>query len=60
MDVGQDQIREVMRELGSRGGSARAKNLSAAERRRIAIKASKAAAEARKKKARERKRTQNV
>jgi hypothetical protein len=37
--------------LGRAGGIARAKNLSKEERREIAIKASKAAAQARKKKA---------
>jgi len=43
-------------ELGRRGGQARAKALSADERKAIAEKASKAAARARKRKAKERKR----
>jgi len=42
-------------ELGRRGGQARAKALSAHQRKAIAEKASKAAARARKRKARERK-----
>ena len=53
MDV--EAFREAMREIGSRGGQARAKNLSAAERRRIALKASRAAAKARSQRAKEKK-----
>ena len=45
---------EAAAELGRIGGKTRAANLSAEERRRIAIKASKAAAKARTLKARER------
>jgi hypothetical protein len=47
--------RQAAVELGRIGGKTRAKNLSAEERRRIAIKASKAAAKARTLKAKERK-----
>ena len=50
-----DLISKVMTEMGRRGGKARAKALTAKQRRESAIKASKAAAEARKRKARERK-----
>ena len=46
---------EIAAELGRIGGKTRAANLSAEERRRIAIKASKAAAKARTRKARARK-----
>lgn len=46
-------------ELGRIGGKTRAANLSAEERRRIAIKASKAAAKARTQKAKERKAAQS-
>jgi hypothetical protein len=46
-------------ELGRIGGKTRAANLSAEERRRIAIKASKAAAKARTQKAKERKSVQS-
>lgn len=46
---------EAAVELGRIGGKTRAANLSAEERRRIAIKASKAAAKARTLKAKERK-----
>jgi hypothetical protein len=46
---------EAAAELGRIGGKTRAANLSAEERRRIAIKASKAAAKARTLKAKERK-----
>lgn len=51
----QNTINQVMRELGSRGGKARAENMTAKERRESAIKASKAAAAARSKKAKGRK-----
>jgi hypothetical protein len=47
--------RQAAVELGRIGGKTRAKNLSAEARRRIAIKASKAAAKARTLKAKERK-----
>jgi hypothetical protein len=46
---------EAAAELGRIGGKTRAANLSAEQRRRIAIKASKAAAKARTQKAKERK-----
>ena len=52
--VDREAFRQAMIEIGRKGGQARAENLSAAERKRIAIKASKAAASARKKKARQR------
>jgi hypothetical protein len=55
-DVADETIREVMRTLGSRGGLTRAKNMTAKERRASALKASKAAAAARTKKARQKKR----
>ena len=48
--------KKMLRELGRIGGKTRAENLTAAERRSIARKASKAAAEARMKKAQERQR----
>jgi hypothetical protein len=51
----QELISKVMSEMGRRGGQARAKALTAKQRRDSAIEASKAAAKARKKKARERK-----
>lgn len=51
-----DLISKVMSEMGRRGGQARAKALTAKQRRESAIKASKAAAKARIKKAQERKR----
>jgi hypothetical protein len=44
-----------MKTLGRRGGIARAKSLSPAERRKSALKASKAAAKARTKKAKQQK-----
>jgi hypothetical protein len=50
-----DLIRKVMSEMGKRGGHARAKALTAKERKESAIKASKAAAKARTRKAKERK-----
>jgi hypothetical protein len=46
-----DLISKVMAEMGRRGGQARAKALTSKQRRDSAIKASKAAAEARTKKA---------
>jgi hypothetical protein len=51
----EDQIYRVLAEIGRRGGLARAKNLSAAKRKEIATKASKAAAKARSKKAKKKK-----
>ena len=54
-DLDEDQISQLLAEIGRRGGVARAKNLSAEERKEIATNASKAAAKARTKKARERK-----
>ena len=50
-----DQISEVMKTLGRRGGLARAKNLTAKDRSEQAAIASKAAAVARSKKAKQRK-----
>jgi hypothetical protein len=44
-----DQISQYLSEIGSKGGRARAKNLSAEKRKEIATKASKAAAKARSK-----------
>ena len=49
--INQDLIGKVMAEMGKRGGKARAKVLSAKQRRESAIKASKAAAKARRRKA---------
>ena len=54
-----DLIRKVMSEMGKRGGRARAKALTAKQRRESAIKASKAAAKARTRKAKERKAVQS-
>jgi hypothetical protein len=48
-------LKQERAKIARAGGLARAKNLSENERKRIATKASKAAAKARKKKARERK-----
>jgi hypothetical protein len=50
-----EDIRKLLAELGRRGGKARAKALTAKQRRDSAIKASKAAAKARTRKAKERK-----
>jgi len=52
---GDDLIKKVMAEMGKRGGHARAKALTPRERRESAIKASKAAAKARTRAAKERK-----
>ena len=52
----EELIKKVRSELARQGGLARAKALSAKERRESAIKASKAAARARTRKAKERKR----
>jgi hypothetical protein len=49
----EDQVYKVLAEMGRRGGIARAKKLSAQRRKEIAIKASKAAARVRSKKAKE-------
>lgn len=51
----EDAIRKVMSEMGKRGGLARAKAMTAEERRKSATKASKAAAKARSKKAKQKK-----
>jgi hypothetical protein len=51
----QDAIRKVLAEIGRRGGQARAKALTPKERKKIATKASKAAAKARSEKAAARK-----
>jgi hypothetical protein len=51
----EDLIAKVMAEMGKRGGHARAKALTAKQRKQSAIKASKAAAKARTRKAKERK-----
>jgi hypothetical protein len=48
-------VSKFLAEIGRRGGHARAKKLTAKQRRESAIKASKAAAKARSKKAAERK-----
>jgi len=53
--VDAETLRTVMSELGKKGGPARAKSLTAKERKEIATKASKAAAKARTRKAKERK-----
>ena len=55
MEAAEATISEVMKTLGRRGGIARAKSLSPAERRKSALKASKAAAKARTKKAKQQK-----
>lgn len=57
MEVAQETISRVMKELGRRGGEARAKSMTPEERRKSALKASKAAAAARSKKAREKRRS---
>ena len=49
----EDLVTKVLSEIGRRGGQARAKSLSAKERRAIATKASKAAAKVRSHKAKE-------
>lgn len=55
MGVSDEMVRQVMAELGRRGGTARANALTPKERHQIALKASKAAAAARKKKAKAKK-----
>jgi hypothetical protein len=52
-------VLKFLKEIGSRGGKARAEVLSAKERKAIATKASKAAAKARTRKAKERKANQS-
>jgi BRCT domain type II-containing protein len=54
----QDMLKQLMSELGKKGGTARARAMTAKERKASATKASKAAAAARTKKARERKKGQ--
>jgi hypothetical protein len=49
----EDQISQILSEIGRRGGLARAKKLSAEKRKEIATKASNAAAKARSKKAKQ-------
>lgn len=49
----EDLFKKVLSEIGRRGGYARAKALTAQQRRESAIKASKAAAKARSRKAKE-------
>jgi len=51
----EDIVTKVLAEIGRRGGQARAKALTAKQRKEIATKASKAAAKARTRKGRERK-----
>jgi len=53
--MSEDPVRKFLAEIGSRGGKARAKALTKEEQRAIARKASKAAAKARTRKAKERK-----
>ena len=52
--IDEDQLSQLLSEMGRRGGLARAKKLSSQRRKEIATKASKAAAKARSKKAAER------
>src|SRR5712692_8811414 len=54
--MGDSPVVKFLKEIGSRGGQARAKALTAKERKAIATKASKAAAEARTRKAQNKKR----
>jgi hypothetical protein len=56
MEVSKETVKQVMKALGRRGGLARAKKLTAKQRKESATKASKAAAAARTKKAKARKR----
>jgi hypothetical protein len=55
-DVGESLLSKAMAEMGRRGGKKRAEKLTAEQRRKSAIKASKAAAIARTRKTKERKR----
>jgi hypothetical protein len=50
----EDQISQYLSNIGRKGGHARAKRLTAEQRKAIATKASKAAAKARRKKAKQR------
>lgn len=54
-----DLVSKIMSQMGRRGGEARAKALTAKQRRESAIKASKAAAKVRTRKAKERKSAQS-
>jgi hypothetical protein len=54
--VDAELLKQARKELARQGGMARAKSMTAKERRELATKASKAAAAARTKKAKERKR----
>jgi hypothetical protein len=56
-DLDEDQVSQLLAELGRRGGIARAKKLSPARRKEIATKASKAAAKVRTRKARKKRKT---
>jgi hypothetical protein len=56
--VDEEALKKVMSELGKKGGPARAKALTAKERKAIATKASAAAAKARSKKARQARKAQ--
>ena len=55
MRMKKSPLSKYLSELGRKGGKARLKTMTAEQRREIATKASKAAAEARKRKAKERK-----
>jgi ribosomal protein L1 len=55
MEVSDDTVKKVMAVLGRRGGMARAKAMTAEQRRKSALKASKAAAAARTRQAKQRK-----
>ena len=57
--IGDDKIAKVMAEMGRRGGLARAEALTAKERKESALKASRAAAKARTRRAKERKALQS-
>jgi len=56
--MNREAFRQAMVEIGRKGGLARAKALTPEERRKSALKASKAAAASRKRKAKERKQKQ--
>jgi general stress protein YciG len=56
--MGRKDFSKYLSELGRKGGRARLKKMTAEERREVAIKAGKASGEARKKKAREKKKEQ--
>jgi hypothetical protein len=55
---GDDQVSKIMSEMGRRGGLARAKKLTAKQRKESALRASKAAAKARTRSAKDRKLTE--